>query len=112
MTFTRYFDRSIKEWIDTLELHNLVLRIRDMSLEELGAYKDDLTTETQIDPAYKRTKEFKVAAKTVIRALQECRRRGETRKVVVGAKPSFFQYVEAAMIGGIIGDEFAKRLKG
>jgi hypothetical protein len=112
MTFTRYYDRSIKEWIDTLELHNLVLRIRGMNLEELGQYKDDLITETRIDPAYKNTREFKIGAKTAIRMMQEARNRGETRTRVVGGRPSIFEFVESAMIGAIIGDEFAKRLKG
>lgn len=105
--FTAYFDNSIKEQIDRVELHNLVVQIRGMSLEELEKYKNDLITETRIDPGFKNTKTFRVAAKTAIRRIQEARNRGEK---LVKREPVTVGQVAMAALGGIIAGEIASDL--
>lgn len=107
VAFSKYYDSSIKESIDTVELHNLVVRIRSMTANEVVAYSNDLQTECRIDPSYENTKEFKVAAKAVMRRIQECRNNGERP----GRRPSIIECIEAVIHGVIVGDEFSKRLR-
>jgi len=95
MIFTRYYDDSIKEWIETQEIHDLSTRIRGMNAREVVEYSNSLQTDCIIDPAYEKTAEFKVAAKTIIRVMDD-QRRGE-----VTDKPTIWQMV-GAVAGGIV----------
>jgi hypothetical protein len=108
MPFTPYFDDSIKEEIDAQKLHDLVVKIKAMKLEELNEYLQDLETEQAIDPNFEKTHEGRVALKTMLRTIQACRKRGEMLKAPA-AKLDPWRVAEAIGHGWIIGDEFSKR---
>jgi len=112
MSFTPYFDSDIKETIDNQSMHDWVEMIRVANMQQLNEYHQDLVTESQIDPAFKRSKIFRVGCKAIARGLQRCRQRGEYLVEDVGQPITLAGVISSAMKGWIIGDEFAKRWSG
>ena len=110
MSFMRYFDDSINEYIDTQEERNLVESIKSSKLVQLKRINDDARTECLIDPNFKGSKRYRLIGKSVARGIQACRNRGDqsTNRDPV----TLLGVISAAMEGYIIGDEFARRWKG
>lgn len=109
--FTPYFDQNINEHIQTPEEAERVRYIRDLDVDALDDFRLDLNTDAQIDPSVKQTRLFKISCKTVIRCIQKFRHLGQRPTKMVGPPPTIAQVIEAGMLGVIIGDEFAKRIK-
>lgn len=107
-TFSRYFDPSIKEWVDTPELHRRVVEIRNMNVNEVVACSENLQSECRIDPSYENTQEFRVLAKTTMRVIQECRNRGD--ELTAPTKPITAGGVFWAIASGIVMGEIASDL--
>jgi hypothetical protein len=102
--FQRYFNQNLHEWIETAAEHDRITEISKMSLEELGRLKDKLTDDTLINPAYENSHEFKIQAKSVIRALQAANDRGDVLVVRTGPPLTFGSVCMAAVSGLIMGD--------
>lgn len=103
-TFTRYFDNSINEWIETREIHDRVVEIRGMDVNQVAACSENLQTECRINPSYEHTYEFRVLAKTTMRVIQECRNRGDSRTRRVGPPLTAGRMMMAAFQGIVIGE--------
>lgn len=108
--FERYYDDNLKEWIESQRIADMVRNIRKMSLKELGREKDNIVEECMIDPSYESTYECRIRCKANIRAVGDCRRRGE--KLIRYEPFSFSEAAEAVMHGWLVGDEISKRLWG
>ena len=107
-TFTRYYDKSINEWIETLEIHNRVVELHGMDVNHVCAASEDLQTECRVNPSYENTYEFRVLAKTTMRMIQKCRNRGDVRTGI--QKPLSKWDLCKAVVGGIILGEIASDL--
>lgn len=110
MTFKKYYDKWIHEWIDDEDIDREIEEIYKMSLEELVKRKDDYITETYLDSSYEQSYEGKVIGKTIIKAIRDANKRGE---VIIKCEPiSLLGCMSAFMEGVIIGDEYVRRIKG
>lgn len=99
-----YYDSSIKETIDTKELHDTIVRMRAMPIDDLYEFYEDLMVECQIDPAYERSQEMQVIGKTMIRLIHGFKKRGESRTTHVGPPVTIGSCLKAAFQGILIAE--------
>ena len=99
-----YYDSSIKETIDTKELHDTVMRMRAMPIDDLYEFYQDLMVECQIDPVYKRSQEVEVISKVMIRLIQGFRKRGESRTTHTGPPITIGSCLMAAFQGVLMAE--------
>lgn len=107
MTFTRHFDNSIHEWIETPGQQTLVEGIRKLNANGLLEFHDDLQMDIKMNPSVGNSHTTKIAFKTCMRMVQEFKRKGI--QPTVASPLTAGDAMIGAMGGMIFADEFIKR---
>ena len=102
MAFTPYHNDYINELIENEDHEAIANEISDFSMPKLIDFWRELKTDVAIDPNIKRTKEYNIASKSLLRRLRKLQKAGigpDGRKKGV---PSFWEVVNALWEGATL----------
>jgi hypothetical protein len=102
MAFTPYHNDYINEFIENEDQETIVNQISDFSMPKLSEFWEDMKTDVAIDPSIKRTKEYNVASKSVLRRLRELQKDGIGINGRKKGVPSFWEVVYALWEGATL----------